>query len=191
MFKTFTAGIVLGLLAAGAALHFIPAVDQFREHSLIVVQANQGNSESFHVNVPIDRIMVGAQGLSNPVPTGLAWPREEQFADARVELFKLRNGKDTVIGIASRISASHSESGDLIEWVLHLPARGSAYVGMQPDALQGGYRAGQLMSGTREFAELRGPVTERWVADESASDAAGVGRIEINTAFVSTELDDE
>lgn len=191
MFKTFTAGIVLGLAATGAALYFIPAVDQFREHSLIVVHANQGNAESFHVNVPIDRIMVGAQGQGNPVPAGLVWPQEGQFADSRAELFKLRNGKDAVVGVASRISASHSGSGDLIEWVLHLPARGSAYVGMRAEALQGGYRKGELISGTREFAELHGPVTERWVADESGSDGAGGGRIEISTAFVGTLDDDE
>lgn len=182
---------MLGLAAAGVALYFIPAVDQFREHSFIVVHPNQGNAESFHVNVPIDRIMVGAQGQGNPVPAGLVWPQEEQFADSRVELFKLRNGKDAVVGVASRISSSHSGSGDLIEWVLHLPARGSAYVGMQPEALQGGYRQGALISGTREFAELLGPMTERWVADESGSDGAGAGRIEINTAFVGMLDEDE
>ena len=96
-----------------------------------------------------------------------------------------------MVGVASRISASHVVSGDIIEWVLHLPARGSAYVGMQAEAADGGHRVGELISGTREFADLRGPATERWVADGSGSDGAGSGRIEIKTAFVGTEVDDE
>jgi hypothetical protein len=191
MFKTFIAGILLGIAAAAAALYFVPVVDQFREHSFIVVHANQGNTESFHVNVPMDRIMVGAPAQNNPIPAGLDWPDDEQFADTRAELFKLRNGKDAVVGIASRISASDDDSGDIIEWVLHLPARGSAYIGMRPEAAQGGHRMGELKSGTREFAALRGQVSERWVADQSGSDSAAAGRIEILTAFVGTEVESE
>ena len=61
MFKTFIAGIVLGIAAAAGALYAYPAVDQQRVASIVSVSANGGNTESFHVNVPMDRIMVGAQ----------------------------------------------------------------------------------------------------------------------------------
>jgi hypothetical protein len=118
MLKTFIAGILLGVVATGAALYSFPAVNQVREHSLIVVHPNQGNTESFHVNVPMDRIMIGAPEQKASLPAGLEWPGDEQFADMRAELFKIRNGKDVVIGVASRIAASHEESGDIIEWVL-------------------------------------------------------------------------
>lgn len=191
MFKTFIAGIILGIVAAGAALYYLPAVNQFREQSMIVVQPNQGNTESFHVNVPIDRIMTGAPAQKEPLPMGLQWPLNEELAGVRAELFKIRNGKDTVVGVASRIAASHSDSGDIIEWVLHLPARGSVYVTMQPQAAEGGYRIGELASGTREFEPLHGQVTERWVADTSGDDDARTGRIELTTAFVSRELETE
>lgn len=191
MFKTFIAGIVLGVVATGAGLYFIPAVNQFREHSLIVVQTNKGNTESFHVNVPTDRIMIGAPAQRNPLPAGLEWSTAEQFADTRVELFKLRNGKDAVVGVASRVSASNTVSGDIIEWVLHLPARGSAFIGLQPQAAAAGMRAGSLTSGTREFAALQGQATEQWIADASGIDDAPAGRIEITTAFVGIEVDDE
>lgn len=182
---------MLGIAATGAALYFIPAVDQFREQSLIVVQANLGNTESFHVNIPMDRIMIGSPSQGKPLPAGLKWPDDEQFADTRAELFKIRNGQDAVVGVASRIAASHEDSGDIIEWVLHLPARGSAYIGLRPEVAAGGYRSGELTAGTREFASLRGQVTERWVADESGIDDAPAGRIEIITALVGIEVDDE
>ena len=191
MFKTFIAGILLGIVTAVAALYFVPVVDQYREHSLIVVHPNHGNTESFHINVPMDRIMIGAAAQSNPVPAGLEWPDEERFANARTELFKIRNGKDAVVGVASRIAASHEDSGEIIEWVFHLPARGSAYVSMRPEPAEGGYRTGEMMTGTREFELLHGQVTERWVADTSGSEDAPVGRIEIITAFVSREVTEE
>jgi hypothetical protein len=187
MFKTFIAGILLGIVAAGAALYYVPAVNQFREHSMIVVHPNHGNTESFHINVPMDRIMIGAPAQDNPLPAGMVWPGNELFADARAELFKIRNGKDAVIGVGSRIAASHEESGQIVEWVLHLPARGSAYVAMRPAPADGGYRIGELLAGTHEFELLHGRVTERWVADTSGFEDAPLGRIEIITAFVAGE----
>lgn len=191
MFRTFIAGILLGLAVAGAALYYVPAVDQFREHSLIVVQPNGGNSESFHINVPMDRILIGAPAQQNPLPTDLDWPSDEQFANLRSELFKIRNSKDAVVGLGSRLAASHPDSGDIIEWVLHLPARGSVYIAMRTNPSDTGQRIGEMLSGTREFAALRGPVSERWVANTSDSEDASSGRINLLTAFVSTKFEVE
>lgn len=151
---------------------------------MISVSTNGGNFEAFHVNVPIDRIMVGAPGQRAPLPVGLEWPQDEAFGDLRAEIFKIRNAKDAVIGVASRVAASN-EFGDIIEWVLHLPARGSIYVTIHPQAVEGGYRLGQLRAGTREFRKLSGQVTERWIADTSGSEDAPTGRIELVTTFIS------
>lgn len=191
MFKTLIAGILLGIAAAGAGLHYFPVVDQAREQSLIVVHPNRGNTESFHVNVPMDRILIGAPTQTSPLPAGLEWPEDAMFADMRAELFKIRNGKDAVVGLASRIAARNADSGDIVEWVLHLPARGSVFVTMPFTASEQGHRLGQLRSGTREFADLQGFVSERWVANTSASEDAPAGRIELITAFVATEFDEE
>lgn len=184
MIKSFIAGIVIGIAVCAAALYFLPVVNQHRETSMITVNPNGDNAESFHVNVPMDRIMVGAPGQKKPVPAGLEWPSDEKFSDVRAELFKIRNSKDAVVGVASRIAVGNEDSDDVIEWVLHLPARGSAYVSMQPDSVDGGYRMGKLRSGTREFDFLQGQVTERWVANTSGLDGAPDGRIELQTQFV-------
>ena len=190
MFKTFAIGILLGIVAAGAALYYVPAVDQYRENSLIVVHPNHGNTELFHVNVPMDRIMVGAPAQANPIPAGLDWPSDGQLADAHAELFKIRNDKDTVVGVASRMAVSEADADDIIEWVLHLPARGSVFVAMQTAPTEGGYRIGELKAGTREFENLHGQVTERWVSDTSGMEDAPAGRIELITALVSSEFEE-
>jgi hypothetical protein len=184
VFKTFIAGVILGAAAAGAALYFIPIVDQVREYSLISVTPNGGTLEVFHANIPTDRIMVGAPNEGTLLPAGLDWPDDELFAHARTELFKIRDAKEAVVGVASRIAAS-DDYGDLVEWVLHLPARGSAYVLLQPAPTSDGVRVGDLRTGTQEFADLVGQVSERWIADTTGADDAPAGRIELQASFVS------
>lgn len=191
MFKTFIAGILLGVAGAAAALYYIPVVDQSREQSMIVVHPNHGNTETFHINIPADRIMVGAQGQPEPLPAGLEWPNDPQFAATRAEVFKIRNSYEAVVGIASRVAAFDEGTEEIIEWVLHLPARGSVYVIMDAQPREGGYRIGDLATGTREFAPLVGSVTERWVESPSEFDEEMQGRIELITAFVGQLPEDE
>ncbi len=186
MLRTFIIGFVLGITGVIAALHLLPAVDQAREASLITVAPNGGNAEAFHVNIPMDRIMVGAPGQTESLPPELDWPEEPFLSDARAELFKLRNTRDAVVGVASRIAAQ-DDAGDVVEWVLHLPARGSVFVTMDPAPVDG-RRAGEMRAGTREFSHLVGRVSERWVSD--SSDGVNAGRIELQATFVSTIIDD-
>lgn len=183
LLKTFIVGILLGIVGAAAALYAYPAVDQHRERSIVTVAANGGNIESFHVNVPMDRIMVGAAGRKQALPTGVQWPVDQAFEDIRVELFKIRNAQDTVVGVASRTAAKDG-SGEVIDWVLHLPARGSMFVSMQPEALTDGFRKGELRAGSREFAPLGGSMSERWVRDTTGAEDAPAGRIELVTSYL-------
>ena len=183
MLKTFIVGVVLGIVGAAAALHLYPVVDLQREASIVAVAANGGNVESFHVNVPMDRIMVGAPGKRKPLPVGMQWPADELLKDVRVEMFKIRNERDTVVGVAARTAATEG-SDDIIEWVLHLPARGSVYVTMNPQPMPGGFRRGDLLGGSREFSGLIGGMTERWIPNESGEEDAPAGRIRLETSFV-------
>ena len=187
MIRTFIIGFVLGITGVIAALLLLPAVDQARESSIILVTPNGGNSEAFHVNIPMDRIMIGAAGQDETVPPELEWPEDPMFNDARAELFKLRNTRDAVVGVASRVAA-RDESSDVVEWVLHLPARGSLFVTMDPAPVDG-RRAGNMRAGTREFSDLVGRVSETWVSD--SSDGVNAGRIELQATFVSTIVDDD
>jgi hypothetical protein len=184
VFKTFIAGVILGIAAAAAALYFVPVVDQQRETSIISVNPNGGNSETFHINIPMDRIMVGAPSRKTPLPAGMIWPEYEQLGGLRTEMFKVRNSRDSVIGIASRIAADHKGEPDVVEWVLHFPARGSMFVSMQSRPLEGGFRVGEMLAGSSEFNEMTGRVVERWVPDNLGSGNGSSGRIELVSSFV-------
>lgn len=193
MLKTFFIGIALGLLAAAGALYGY-SVDQVREASIVAVNPNGGSVESFHINVPMDRIMIGAPGQSSTLPVGLDWPTDEILADVRAEMFKIRNARDTVIGVAVR-AAAKSNDEDIVDWVLHLPARGSLFVNIDVTPREGGFRIGEIRAGSREFAPLVGFMTERWVANTSNEEDAPTGQIELVATYVGRSepelLDDE
>lgn len=189
LIKTFITGIVIGVVGLVAALYAVPAVDLSRETSIISVAPNGGNSETFHINIPMDRIMVGDPAGKRSLPPGLAWPADSVLDGVSAELFKVRNSRNAVIGVASRLAAESNEFGNVIEWVLHLPARGSLFVTLEPTS-GGGGRGGTLRAGTREFETIVGTLRERWVTNSSAEAEAPAGRIELVATFVSSEMPD-
>jgi len=177
--KSFYFGIVFGIAATVAALWFVRVVDQHREPSIVTVEPNGGNREVFHVNLPEDRILARSPDGATLLPESLAWPAAPVLAGVQAELYKLRDANGVVVGVASRISGPGDATGSVLEWALHLPARGTVYATLRPGSTADGYRDGALRAGTREFARLRGTVTERF---ESAGDDGG--RIELTTALV-------
>lgn len=186
LFKTFIFGVFLGIGLAAAALYFVPAVDQGRERSMISVQANGGNRETFHVNLPVDRIILGRTTAGGSFPAGVEWPDHSSFAGAQTELFKVRNDDDKVVGVASRIAITAGQP--IVEWAVHMPARGTMYVVLDNDATESGERVGSLRTGTREFAELKGSVFERYRADVGDTDEGPAGRLELITALVGPDV---
>ena len=74
--------------------------------------------------------------------------------------------------------------------VLHLQLF-SVYVLMQTEMTEQGDRVGELRAGTREFADLVGHVSEKWIVDTTGADDAPAGRIELRSSFVSTSEDIE
>lgn len=182
MFKSFSFGLVLGLIAAAGLLYVMPAVDQVRERSIISVQANGGNTESLHVNLPIDRVLAGRADLENPVPPGLDWPDNDFLAGTQTELFKIRNADEKVVGVASRIVGGGDQP--FVEWAVHLPARGTMYLILADAANESGVRVGSMRSGTREFSLMSGVVTERYVAADEITDDGVSGRLELTTYLV-------
>ena len=183
LIRTFIIGIVLGLAAAAGALYAIPVVDQYREASIVRVAPNGGNLETLHVNIPMDRIMAGDPGAAQAVPPGVQWPATEALAGVRAEVFKLRNANDMVIGVGVR-TAVEREDANIIDWALHLPARGSMFVAMEAAPRDGGFRIGEMRAGSREFAQLTGVLTERWIADTSGEEDAPLGRIELRATYI-------
>ena len=181
MIKTFIFGILLGIAAAAGVLYAVPAVDQYREASIISVAPNGGNTEIFYINVPSDRVMSGGHDQA-VLPPGLEWPEDELLGSVSTEIFKIRNARDSVVGVAARTVAREGDR-PVLDWIIHLPARGSMYVIMNPVAGEGGYRLGEIRTGSRELAGMTGRMTERWLSDESGMPDAPAGRIELAARY--------
>jgi len=150
---------------------------------MVSVAPNGGNIESFHINLPMDRVMNGASGQTVRVPVGLNWPDDPILANVSTEIFKLRNARDAVVGIAVR-AVAHDEGVDVVDWIVDLPARGALFVNMDPLPQGGGQRIGQIRAGSREFEALSGVLSERWIADTSGEEDAPAGRIELLASYV-------
>ncbi len=186
MIRTFIVGLFLGLSAAGALAYFVPVVDLHREASLVKVEPNGGNSEEFRVNLPDDRIAAGIAGADPAAnfPAGLNWPSEEGLGGSTVEVFKLRNSNDRVIGLAARIESKKESTGPFVHWMLHLPARGSLFLQMSRAGAGGEFRPGKLVGGTREFELMSGAVREFYRTDVENADLGISGRLELVTSLV-------
>ncbi len=145
---------------------------------MISVLPNGGNAETFHINLPEDQLLSSPSGTGEVIPGGLEWPQESGLADAQTGLYKLRNRNDIVVGVASRVTTADSGNDSAVEWTLHLPARGSIYAMLQSTGDASGVRAGSMLAGTREFANLHGSVRESFL---DATDETG--RIELVAAL--------
>ena len=186
LIKTFILGLILGLAGAAALAYYSPLVNLSREASLIAVLPNGGNTESFHINLPHDRILAGARnaGQVSVLPEGVTWPDMGDLDGSQVEIFKLRNREDNVVGVATRVSSVSDSSGPFIQWMLHLPARGTVFARMGLGTTVEGVRDGLLVAGTREFEPLTGSVREYFNNDVPQDDREISGRLELETRFV-------
>ena len=128
--------------------------------------------------------MAGVSGSTEATPSALDWPEYDFLVNMQTELFKVRNEKGVVIGVASRLSGTSEQHGSFVEWVVHLPARGSMFITMAANPSADGYREGNLKAGTREFLTLNGAIIERFVNEVDDSDSDDMGQIELVTAFV-------
>ncbi len=177
---------MLGTAAAAGLTYSVELVDLHREPSHISVQANGGNVETFRIDLPRDRILVGLAGEENALPAELDWPSDALFGSLQAEMFKVRDRYDVVVGVASRLASASEQTGPFIEWVLHLPARGTLYLQMDVTPAPEGHRNGRMLAGTRDFATMHGNAREQFVTDIESSDAGVQGRIELITILVGT-----
>ncbi|MDZ7644458.1 MAG: hypothetical protein U5K76_09755 [Woeseiaceae bacterium] len=180
MSKVFSLGIILGLALSAAAAWYLPLADLHREPSIISVQPNGGNAEIFQVLLPEDRIVAAGNAKGPVIPEQLSWPDTPSLAGVEVDIFKLRNRDNVVVGLASRIAASGPQPVQAVEWTLHLPARGTLYFPMPADAGADGYRTGALRAGTQEFAGLSGNLRERYIETPEGA------RIELRSMMIGT-----
>lgn len=154
MRATFLFGILAGVAAALSLAWFAPFLSQERVRSLTDVQNNGGRIERFEARLATD-VLSSVPGIDavdgGVVPASAEWYPELAPFFIRADVYRLRNEQGVVIGIASRVRGVQSR--DDVEWVLNFPARGTlALKGLSADIAE----VGSIVSGTREFADLRG-----------------------------------
>jgi hypothetical protein len=129
----FAAGVVLAVL--GAVL--VPLPEPVRVRALINVQPDGGGSEEFVIRVPEDRLDLPVDLRNEPAAADSRGARVlEDSAGQRVsgELFRLRDTAGSVIGVASRMTASGGDGGRSTgHWLLLIPGRGTLML-VQADA---------------------------------------------------------
>ena len=190
MIKTFLIGLSLGLVSAGALSPYFSTVNLHREPSLISVQPNGGAVEDFFIKLPGDRILNSLPQSSQGYPLSFKGTLSSYNIDTQAEIFKVRNQNGTVIGLGSRLSSSKESTGGFVEWSLHFPARGSMYIKMRLNPANGGVRHGELVSGTRDFGNLSGSITERVLTVAAQKPAIDV-QIHLQTVLMQSQGDPE
>jgi hypothetical protein len=157
--------------------------------SHITVQTNGGNSEVFSISLPGDRIMSGQSGSASRVPPNLSWPELPALAGFEAELFKVRDRDGEVIGIGSRFLRSAGSGNSFVQWAVHLPARGTMMIVMDPNPAPGQARSGTLAAGTGEFGRLTGSVAEVFVRAQDSGDVESEGRIDLRATLIGPQED--
>ncbi|MEL6868953.1 MAG: hypothetical protein AAFO81_04045 [Pseudomonadota bacterium] len=150
----FFLSIIAGAAAAAALAWFAPFLEQERTRAQTMVQTNGGRMEQFEIRLATD-VLSSLPGIDRPddgfVPASADWYPELAPFRGVAEMFRLRNAQGVAIGIASRVRGLTST--DDVEWILHLPARGTlALRGLSADVAE----VGDIVTGTREFSALYG-----------------------------------
>jgi hypothetical protein len=188
--KIFLLGLLLGIGGAVWVAGWYPFVDPVRFPSESGVARNGGRAESFHIQIPQDRVLraVTPSAASPALPDGATLPASA--ADGAAELYKLRNASGKVIGLASRVWRGADAA--YTDWTLLLPARGAVFLtatesGGPPAPSAAGAAAtprsvlGDVVGGSREFEGIVGSYSEEWTVERLDAEGRPVGDIEIMT----------
>ncbi|MEN7342097.1 MAG: hypothetical protein AAAFM81_04110 [Pseudomonadota bacterium] len=150
---TLIFGFLAGLAGALGFAYQAPYLEQQRVRAISEVVPNGGRLERFQIRLA-DDVLMQAPGVNSDaltIPEDAEWfPELAPFAGLAA-VYRLRNERDEIVGVASRVRGIESE--EQVEWILYLPARGLlALDGASVDTVE----LGDIASGDREFAGLAG-----------------------------------
>ena len=177
--RIFIIGVFLGVAAAWGVFHEYQPVQIHRESSVLKVIPNGSVQEVFHISLPRDLILAGSPGQVMPEETD--WQQTEFLGNLQVNLFKIRNHNDRVVGLASRLASPGDTGGRFTEWMVHLPARGTLYAVMDANRSAEGLRQGHLQAGTREFSSRSGSIIEKFSSMQGEDEPESVIELTFET----------
>ncbi|MEO0345267.1 MAG: hypothetical protein AAF229_03320 [Pseudomonadota bacterium] len=147
-------GFLAGIASALALAYTAPFLPHDRVRSETEVRNNGGRFEQFEVAGSADVLALlpaGGDAQTEAVPSGARWYPDLAPFSGEAAVYRLRNASGVVIGVASRVKGV--ESPDDVQWVLHIPARGTIAL---KGAGIGDAEIGSVVAGEREFSGLVG-----------------------------------
>ena len=207
--RVFLLAFLAGVVAAMLLAQLFPYPGQVRERSLSGALPNGGRLETFHIDLPGDRL----------VPAQDAELGEAGQTDVRAEIFRLRNEENRVVGLAGKLSGrpvDGAPDGETTsDWTLVISGRGGLFMtqtnadpvligrterrGTPPELELRDDRGvgathlisdgeapdgGRVLGGTGEFTGLAGRYDESWQIDSVSGDDQMQGRIVLRTRIV-------
>lgn len=150
---TILLGFLAGLAGSLAFAYAAPFLEQQRVRGITEVVPNGGRLERFEIHLDDDILMQapGSESTAETIPANADWFSELAPFAGLAAVYRLRNERAEVVGIASRVRAISSE--EQVEWLLYFPARGMiALDGASVDTAE----VGDVVATDREFAGLVG-----------------------------------
>lgn len=131
MARLFYGSVLVGVLLAVLAAGVFPLPRHERYRSDITVIADGGRAETFLIQWPQDRVVLGAAPGLRQIGAAIALD-EGDPAGASVEVYRLRDSAGNVVGLASRSTSQRAAAGGSsvqgTDWVLLLPSRGALFL---------------------------------------------------------------
>jgi hypothetical protein len=155
--RTFLIGVLIGAVLTLAGLGTLRLAHVPRIAPIIETDAAGLPAERFLVG-PDDLLTVSSQ-------TGVAYPpavkrlQGDRLADVEVATMKVRNARNEVIGVASRIAGADVEPGLRSVWWTFVLGRRGTLAAWLPDGDRPG--DGTLAGGTADFEDASGQFAER------------------------------
>lgn len=188
------------MLATGVVARFFPFPEPPRVYSEASALANGGREEAFLIRLPEDRLGPPRAATTRDFPqqSFSAVGKDKILA----ELFRIRDAKGRVIGIASRMNGivpdQNKDPEAATDWMLVLPGRGA--LAMSRAAVEvGGQRefqvdrmgfsfanSGPLIAGSGDFADLSGFYEETTDVEKIDSRGQVHGLVRLTTRLRST-----
>ena len=170
--RILIAGVLVGALVSAAFLALWQPVRLEYVPSLSRVDAG-GRNEIFEINLATDRLFRAGAGIAPDaaLPAGRTID-PPTLAAVRAEVFELRDARDQVIGLASRLRGTATS-----DWVLYVPARGALFLtdtGVTTTADGSQVGTGRIVGGTQTFAAEKGTYTLARTADGRLSFATAM-----------------
>lgn len=124
MFKALISGFLLSFVVAVALSATVGPINHEYTSSVTRVTV-EGRLETFQIRLPDDRIVMTAtaEASGTSFPEGLSLPYAKTEAAMALDVYRLRDANDKVIGLASRLAGEASE-----DWMIFIAARGAMYL---------------------------------------------------------------